>query len=194
MLIVGCGGVRPPPPEYPGSMIAAGELHSVLGDAFSIDQHVESHSEQGDYEFRAVLQKRGDTLTLVGLAPHGGRAFVLTQSGDEVSFESHMPRELPFPPRYMLLDVQRTFFRGIGGVQSDGEHEERIDGEEVSETWSEGRLRRRVYRRDDRPQSSLTIEYVDGMGENAAPSEVRIDNGWFGYRLVIRTLNYQAIN
>ena len=194
IVMAGCSGARPPPPEYPGAMTESSQLRSVLGASFAIDQHVTSESPQGTYEFRAVLQMQEGTLTLVGLAPHGGRGFVLTQRGEAIEFESHLPRELPFPPRYMLLDVQRTFFRGIGGVQSDGEHRESVDGEDVTETWSQGRLQRRAYHRDDRPQGDLAIEYEGGMGEGSAPSEVRIDNGWFGYRLVIRTLGFQPIN
>lgn len=193
LVTVACGGpprVRAPIREYPGALVPSEELRSLLGESFALDQQVTSESEHGRHEFRAVLQRRAGELVLVGLGPHGGRGFVLTQRGTEIDFESHLPEELPFPPRYMLLDVQRTFFRGLGGVREDGEHRETIDGEEVVERWSQGRLRSRIYRR---AEGELRIEYEGGMGEASAPTLVRLDNGFFGYRLTIRTLGLTPV-
>src|SRR5690606_32469212 len=109
-----------------------------LGEAFVLEQRVRSESLAGEYEFRAVLQKQGNDLVVVGLGPHGGRGFVLTQRGEEVEFESHLPRELPFPPRFMLLDIHRAFFKGLDGPLPDGEHRETRDGEEIVERWEGG--------------------------------------------------------
>lgn len=196
LFLVACGTQRPqePPREYPGVLARPSELHSPLGDAFALEQRVRSESPAGAHEFRAVLQKRGDELVLVGLGPHGGRGFVLTQRGTEVDFESHLPEELPFPPRFMLLDIHRTWFVGLPAPQEDGEHTETIDGEEIVERWEGGRLRERTFRRiDGEPPGVIRVEYEGGLGTETPPSIVRFDNGWFGYRLILTTLSHQTI-
>jgi hypothetical protein len=185
-----------PPAEYPGELAPPSSLRSpaALGDAFALDQHVVSESPQGTHEFRAILQKQDDTLTMVGLGPHGGRGFVLTQRGDEVTFESHLPRALPFPPRFMLLDVHRVWFMGLPGPLADGEHRGEIDGEEVVERWEGGRLRERTFRRlDGHPPGVIRVTYEGGLGGSEPPSAVHYDNGWFDYRLTITTLSHQRI-
>jgi len=117
LLLAGCGAAatptQRPPPAYPGALVAPSQLRSppALGEAFALDERVRAETPRGNQEFRAVLQKRGDTLVLVGLGPHGGRGFVLTERGDEVDFESHLPEELPFPPRFILHDIQRACAR-----------------------------------------------------------------------------------
>jgi hypothetical protein len=200
LALAACGAPpRPPegpPPEYPGALAAPSELRSPagLGEAFALEQRVRSEYPTGAQEFRAVLQKRGDALILVGFGPHGGRGFVLQQNGAEVAFESHLPRELPFPPRFMLQDVHRAWFRGLEGPRPDGEHRGVIDGEEVVERWAGGRLRERTFRRlDGAPAGVIRVTYEGGLGGEGPPERVVLDNGWFGYRLVLTTLSHQTI-
>jgi hypothetical protein len=146
------------------------------------------------HEFRAVLQKLEDTLVVVALGPHGGRAFVLTQRGDDVELESHLPRELPFPPRFMLMDIHRAWFAGLDGPLPDGEHRAERDGEEIVERWEGGMLRERTFRRlDGRPTGTIRIAYEPGLGGSGPPREVRLHNGWFGYTLTLTTLSHQRI-
>ncbi len=199
LFLVACGppaGVSGPPPEYPGELALPSTLRSPgLGESFALDQRVVSESPAGTHEFRAVLQKRDDTLTMVGLGPHGGRGFVLTQRGDDVQFESHLPEELPFPPRFMLLDAHRVWFMGLDGPLSDGEHRGVIDGEEVVERWEGGLLMERTFRRlDGHPPGVIRVTYEGGLGGPSPPSVVHYDNGWFGYRLTITTLDHQVID
>jgi hypothetical protein len=198
VVLASCGTQRPsgPPPEYPGTLAAPSTLRSPpgLGDAFALEQRVRSESPAGAHEFRAVLQKRDDELVLVGLGPHGGRGFVLSQHGTEVEFESHLPEELPFPPRFMLLDIHRAWFVGLEGPLADGEHREERDGEEIVERWEGGTLRERTFRRlDGRPDGIIRVEYEGGLGGERPPSVVTFDNGWFGYRLVLTVLSHQPI-
>jgi hypothetical protein len=167
---------------------------AALGDDFALEQRVRIEAAEGSWEFRAVLQKRGDTLVLVGFGPHGGRGFVLQQNGDEVELESHLPEELPFPPRFMLQDVQRVWFRGLEGPLPDGEHSETIEGEEVVERWEGGRLHERTFRRvDGEPEGLLRATYEGGLGGDEPPSSARFENGWFGYTLSVTTLSHQRI-
>src|SRR5690606_31057451 len=90
-------------PGYPGLLRSPGALPE--GD-FLWQQRVTAR--WGDEEaqgFDAALQRQGDTLTLVGLTPMGSKAFVVTQRGEALTFDNDSGRDMPFPPRYIMLDV-----------------------------------------------------------------------------------------
>jgi hypothetical protein len=166
-----------------------------------MEQEVTMTHAEGQNTFRAILQKRGDELLLLGLAPHGGRAFVLTQRGVDVTFESFMPEELPFPPRYILHDIHRTWFQGAGSAapDADGWREVQREGERVRErVGPEGVLERHFERLDGAPAGSIVVRYGAGLAEGA-PSAVRppdvttFENGWFGYTGSVRTLSWEAL-
>lgn len=201
VLLTSCGGGQPPverpAPSYPGPLAAPSTLTSpsALGDAFALEQRVRSEYPDGAQEFRAVLQMRGDSLVLVGFGPHGGRGFVLQQNDTDVEFESYIPRELPFPPEFMLQDIHRVWFRGLQGPLPDGEHRGTLDEEEVVEQWHDGRLMERTFRRlDDTPAGILRATYEGGLGGDAPPEVVRFENGWLGYTLILTTLSHQTID
>lgn len=196
LALVACGPPRPegPPPAPPGVLHAP----STYASDFAIDQRVTASFGEEAQSFRAVVEKNGDSLVMVALGPTGGRAFVLAQRGTEVSFESHLPRELPFPPEYMLFDVHRTWLVGLPGAPlPDGVHHGVIDEEEVDETWSGGRLTRRTFHRlDDHPPGLVTITYEGGLDprvDQPAPSRVVLESGWFGYRLELDQLTRHAL-
>jgi hypothetical protein len=196
LLLAACGGARPttPPPAPPGVLHAPSDYASD----FAIDQRVTAGFGEEEQSFRAVIEKRGDSLVMVALGPTGGRAFVLTQRGHEVTFESHLPRELPFPPEYMLLDVHRAWLVSLPGAPlADGEHTAEIDGEEVTEVWADARVQTRSFRRvDGTPAGLLTITFEGGLDprvDQPAPTRVVFDNGWFGYHLVLDQLTRSAL-
>ena len=199
LALASCGGPqRPegPPPEYPGRLHDPATLVSPagLGDAFALEHRVRTVYPDGEQQFRAVLQRTADRMVLVGFAPHGGRGFVLQHTAEGVEFESHLPQELPFPPEFMLRDIQRVWFLGLRGPLPDGEHRETIEGEEIVETWQDGRLRERTYRRvDDTPPGVQRATYEGGLGGDEPPPVVTFENGWFGYRLILTTLSHQTI-
>jgi hypothetical protein len=171
---------------------------SAYAGDFALDQTVTAVHAEGSETFRAVLEKRGDRLVMIGLGPHGGRAFVLTQRDGEIEFESHLPRELPFPPRFMLLDVHRTWLTGLDvPPPADGELREQIEGEERIDTWQGGRLLARSYRRlDGAIEGRIQITYEGGLSPDRSappPSRVTVDNGWFGYRLEIRGITLRPL-
>ncbi|MFK7992113.1 MAG: DUF3261 domain-containing protein [Sandaracinaceae bacterium] len=197
LVLAACGPPpRPPgpPPEYPGTLVEAGAIRSpaVLGDAFALEQRVQTIYPEGEQSFRAVLQRRGASVVLVGFGPHGGRGFTLQQEGGEVSFDSQLPGELPFPPEFMLHDVQRVWFRGLPGPMPDGEHEAQLDGETVTERWEGGRLMTRRFVRPGR-EGVISVDYGTGLGGDVPPETVRMDNGWFGYELVLTTLSHHRL-
>lgn len=174
---------------------------SSLGADFMMEQEVTMTHAEGEHTFRAILQKRGDELLLLGLAPHGGRAFVLTQRGQDVTFESFMPEELPFPPRYILHDIHRTWFQGTGDAPTNAEgwRELERDGERVRErVGTGGVLERHFERLDGAPAGSIVVRYGDGLAPGAPngarpPDEVTFENGWFGYTGRVRTLSWEAL-
>ena len=172
-----------------------------LGADFMMEQEVTMTHAEGQNTFRAILQKRGDELVLLGLAPHGGRAFVLTQRGDEITFESFMPEELPFPPRYILHDIHRTWFQSAGDAAPDanGWREVERDGERIREhVGPAGVTERHFTRLDGVPAGTIVVRYGDGLAAgapNAAqpPTETTFENGWFGYTGSVRTLSWEAL-
>lgn len=193
-LLASCGGrqvVQPAPGEdaYPTRL----REPASIGPDFAMQQEVTMSHAQGENTFRAVLQKQGDTLVLLGLAPHGGRAFVLTQTGTEVEFESFMPGELPFPPQYILHDVHRTWF--VNAPEGTVE----LDGERVTTRMENGRVVERLFERlDGRPEGTLRVTYEGGLQSSAPagaepPSTAVLHNGWFGYTATVRTLQWQTL-
>ena len=77
-------------------------------------QKLTATSPKGGGSFEAVLQKQPGTLTLVGLTPYGSRAFLLQQTKGDVQFTKYVPRELPFAPTFLLLDIHRVLATWIG--------------------------------------------------------------------------------
>ena len=160
---------------------------SELGGDFSLDHRITIRWQGREASFRGVMEKRGDTLTLVGLAPHGGRGFVLRQEGTEISFESQLPEALPFPPEHILMTLHRAWLLGIGtAALPDGEHRLERDGEEIVETWSGGRLTSRSFRvLDGTPSGLFEIGYEGGFDPSraSAPTRLTVRDGWIGYEL-----------
>ena len=139
-------------------------------------------------EFDAVLQKRGDTLLVVGLGPAGVRAFVMKQTSAGVTFEQRFGPALPFPPERILLDIHRVFFRTIPPpANGEGVTEAVVDGEAVRERWLGGALRERMIGRADVPGSEIvSIQFGEGcVVDQCSPKTVVLRNETRGYSLEI---------
>lgn len=189
--LTACAAARPAPPraQDPGAL----EDPARYEGGFMMRQRVEVTLPARTLRFEAVLQKQGGALTLVGLTPFGTRAFVLEQRGFEVTFTPTLPMELPFPARYMMIDIQRVFLRAAGhGAAGDGAREATVAGEQVRETWQGGRLMRRSFSRAG-DAGGAEADYEGGMLGRAAPRVVRYTNRWGGYALTITTLAQQAL-
>jgi len=188
-------GRRPPwepaAREYPGTLVSPS---TVPGD-FLARQVVKARYGETRIRFDSVLQKRGDTLTLLGLTPFGTRAFLLQQEGTDVNFTSYVDRVLPFPPYYILLDIHRALFIGVSsGPLADGLHTVSRNGEEIRERWMGGRVLERTFRRETGlPPGLIRITCKDGMLVGMPPSKLEFKNGWFGYDLTITTRSYEAL-
>jgi hypothetical protein len=161
---------------------------ATLGPDFTARQHVEASGHGRSGGFEAVIQKKGDTLVLIGLVA-GVRAFVLKEEGDHISFNQSFGPALPFPPEYAIIDVHRVYWKRLpraAEAPASGVVEGELDGEVVREVWSNGSLVERRFTRPGEFEGAVRIAY--GPGCTAArcfPASVRIDNEWFGYSVRI---------
>jgi hypothetical protein len=173
--------------DYPGTLQPA----STLATDMLLQQRVTATwGEDGQRGFDAAIQKQGDTLTVIGISPMGSVGFAMILRGTTVELRNDTMQDLPFPPRFILLDVQRTFYPWLGPGPSDGTREGNVFGERVHETWSHGRLaERRFQRLDGQPKGDIVITYdwTDEPADRLAPRHTVLHNGWFGYRLSIDT-------
>jgi hypothetical protein len=184
-LLAACGA---PPRTAPASLDYPCVLHPPreITPDIAVEQHVEVKKQDHHGSFDGVLQKRGDELLLVGLGPMGTRAFVLRQEGDAVRFEQSMGPALPFPPRNVLVDVHRAFFKRLPLDKTDGEQRGVLDDEEVTEVWKNGALLERRYERPSFRSGAVRVRYGPGCAaDRCEPQHVRIVNEWFGYEIMI---------
>jgi hypothetical protein len=192
-LALACATAPRRPPDlsdvdYPGLLRPA----SVLGPDVLWQQRVTvAWSRDEARGFDAAIQKQGDTLTVIGLSPLGTAGFVILRRGEELEYRNESGEELPVPPRFILLDIQRAFFPWLaetGAPRADGEHAGVMGDERVVEVVAGGRLlERRFTRLRGPPDGAIAIRYEWGPDGAVAPARAVLDNGWFGYRLTIDT-------
>lgn len=171
---------------YPGELRPAG----ALGFDVVWRQSVDVAWPEGSEGFDAAVQVQGDTLLVLALSPIGQPGFVLRLKGSEIAVENPGGVELPIPARFVLLDVQRTFFPWFADrpAFADGERAAEVSGETVRERWSGGRLaERRFARLDGVPSGEIRITYEWGDTGRDAPAHAVLVNGWCGYQLDVRT-------
>lgn len=182
-------------PGYPGELIPTAQM----GRDFIARQKLQGSFEEHEFAFDAVLQLHEGTLTVLGLTPFGTKAFVLTQTGAEVEFQALIEREIPFPPEYMMQDVHRAWLWHARLPWGDAPPDEpspsvEVAGERVTEQWGENGLVRRSFARlDGRPEGEIRIDYIGGHRSGRPAKQVILDNGWFGYRLEIRTTDWRLL-
>lgn len=175
---------------YPGTLVDTADM----GAPFMARQRVTAIHGEERHSFEAVLQLHDGALTMVALTPFGTKAFVLEQRGRAVTFNKLVERELPFEPRYILLDIHRAMFMGLGAPTADEERSAERDGELLTEVVANGRISsRRFTRLDGRPAGDIVIVFPQGARPGEPPPQVDFDNGWFGYRLSIETLSWQPL-
>jgi hypothetical protein len=114
LLAAGCTLFAPPPPppvvapklaDCPGTLVPTQELE---GD-WVILERARVFAPRVDEAYELVLQKKGPSLVLVGLAPWGAKAFAVTQIGVRTFPEAFLP-DLPVPPENVLRDLHRAHF------------------------------------------------------------------------------------
>lgn len=175
---------------------------AFFGD-FMLYHEIEIRYGETERTMQAVLQLRGDTLTLIGLTPFGTRAFVLRQQGDsEPEFTNYLSednetRNFGFDPRFILVDIQRTFIELIDGhPPENGERSACVGEEELVELWRDGRLLERRFRQRGRAErvGQFVVSYgAEGYRFGEEPSRIDIRNERLGYELTLRTLSFQEL-
>jgi hypothetical protein len=149
---------------------------------------VTSRYRDDEHSFDVVVEKVGPKLTVVGLTPFGSPAFALIQSGSHLELRAMVDRELPFPPRAVLVDINRVYL-GVADVpRADGWHVAERAAETVRERWAGGRLRERRFTRRGGPRGVIVVRYPGGMRGLTPPRRVSLSNGWYGYSLEIETV------
>lgn len=190
-ILGGCASSRAPreplPADgYPGVLRAA----STLGTDVLWQQTVTATWPAGEQGFDAALQVQGDELLVIGLSPIGQPGFLLRLVDEQITVENRSGMELPIPPRYVLLDVQRVFFPWLecAPTFTDGARVANVHGENVVERWRSGRLvERRFTRLDNEPPGEIRVDYEWGRDDWLAPTRAVLVNGWYGYSLEVRT-------
>jgi hypothetical protein len=170
-------GILPPPDAIPGT--------------FTVRQKIVARSTHGNGGFEGVLQKQPGRLTLLGLTPYGTRAFLLEQSAaGGVKLTSYIPRELPFSPEFIVMDIHRVLDEWLGArPTADGERGGTVRDEHVVERWKDGRLMSRTFApTSDAAHPITTISYEPPATPGSLPARVSLANARFGYSLVIETL------
>lgn len=188
----GGGGAVDPKADAARALV---DIATVPGD-FLARQRLSGHMGEHKLSSEVVLQKQGDVLTLIGLTPFGTKAFALIQRGLETEYTPFVEVALPFPPEMMLADIHRTLFVRTGeDLTGDGDRRAKLGDERVDESWSGGRLMRRVYkRRRGQPKGLIIIDYGEGMSGRTPPPVITIDNQRFGYAVTIETSTYQQLS
>ena len=185
----GCAHRAAPAPAAP----AARELPSpdAIPGTFTVRQKLTARSARGGGAFEAVLQKKPGELLLVGLTPYGSRAFLLRQTEGDVQLTSYLPRELPFPPTFILLDVHRVMDAWLGSAPASGERAGDVGAERVHERWRDGKLVERTFTRvaaarAGEPPGDIVITY-SGDGPAGLAALVTLDNRRYGYVLTVQS-------
>jgi hypothetical protein len=157
-------------------------------------------------------------MNLVGfrLALIAGAPTSAGEGAARIEFENRSGRALPFSAAHMLADVQRVFYPWLAepwpseasasGPDPDRVEPAGVDCPEGCErsgrqgavaVWERrvaGRLAERRFAIVGRLDAGeVRIRYADWQGEPAMPRRVELENGWFGYRLTIETLEATAL-
>ncbi len=186
-LVAACAHRAPPPAALPAPTAKDLPRPDAIPGTFTVRQKLAARSARGGGSFEAVLQKKPGEVLLVGLTPYGSRAFVLRQTDADVQFTSYIPRELPFPPTFILLDVHRVLDAWLGPGLVSGERSGTVGAERVDERWRDGKLvERRFTRVASDASNDLTITY-SGDGPAGLAARVTLENRRFGYTLTVES-------
>jgi hypothetical protein len=181
----------PVQPEYDGPMV---DPREIPWD-FLWRQRVSAKHGGSSGAFDAVVQKKGDTLLILGLTPFQTRGFSLTQNGTLFEYEQFVPFELPFSPKSVLIDIHRSFFFGLlEDLPPDGTRHLEWKNEHVADRVVSGRLRSRTFLNVGGPGGRITLSYgKEGYRPGTPPPLVLLTNEPYGYELQVRTTETQRL-
>lgn len=178
------------------STLGAGPLLPVdaAGPDFFYEQQITVRWPDGEREFSAVLQKVEDTLSVVALSPMGQPAFRIQLRDGEVTMEAFTDRTLPFPPEYIVADVQKSFFRWLEQPDEgfSGEQYGTYNELDIEEHFESGTLTTRAFARSDAPDAGQVVVSYRYDEREPLPA-VEIVNSWFNYTLNVTTTRVRSL-
>lgn len=120
---------------------------------------------------RGVVQRRGDRLDLLLLAPTGQRLLTVEARGRKVRARASVPALERLDPARLLDDVRWALFAGCPGTLPGPEVRCEVDGRQVVEARDDGG--RPVRREVRRGKSAIRIEFEDWSGASGCPEVPR---------------------
>jgi hypothetical protein len=181
---------------YPFTLLPPASLARDFMVRQSLSVSVLRDGKREGGKFDAVLQKRGDTLLVLGLGPMSTRAFSIEYRGGAIQFEQKFGPRLPIAPRAILVDVERVYLAHLPTPVEGftGRLTGTLGGELVTEDWAAGTLMKRWFERPDRFKEPLTIELGAGYTTALAdPHRIVLHNPWVGYDVTITSDGAEAI-
>lgn len=184
------------PFQEPGLRSALNQLQpaEALAAEFVLQQHVtiqwSSPSGPGEAEFDAALERKGDSLLLLGLGPMQRVGFELELRRKKIRFKNHTGREVPFRPEDILADVQRVFYPWIDPKKNcrNCQRTGLWGSLEIEEQLGPEHLKQRLFQVRGRPElGNVMIQYSGQALLGALPNKAEVQNDWFGYQLTIES-------
>ncbi len=192
-FVIALAACRPParsaPPDRPSDPVVLQDTRAIDVPPFVARQRVTARYGDRSHTFDAVLQLAGGRLTMLGLSPFGTKAFVLTQTGTDVHFETFVSLDLPFPPERILFDVHRALFWNArdGTVTADGRRRRVTPAFTIVERLDGRRVTTRTFL--DRAGHTLAIvRFSPPIRPGEIPRRVEIAAPPYGYDLRIDTI------
>ena len=192
LIVLSACAHKPPPPQVAPPTAAELPPPDAIPGEFAVRQKLTASSPKGGGSFEAVLQKTPGTLTLVGLTPYGSRAFLLQQTKGDVQFTKYVPRDMPFAPTFMLLDIHRVLDRWLGPPLAAGERSGQVGDETIRERWQDGNLIERTFTTvKSNPPGTITISYAGTTAGAPFATHITLRNARLDYRIDIDTVPFQ---
>ena len=171
-------------PHPPSSLLP---VEAYAGE-FEWRQRITASWGEKSSSFDAVLQKTKGELKLIGLGPMQSVVFEVRYTGRRVTLDNRSGRAFPFPPKFIVADIQRAFYPWLGPLPSCAicERSAQVLGWRVAERIASGQVReRRFHAPASRSDEDVVILYRYRSAASRVPSRAALKNPRYGYHLII---------
>jgi hypothetical protein len=158
------------------------------------EQNIEVSWPDGSQRFQAVLQKVNEELSIVAMNPAGQPAFRISLKDGKVSEEYFIDRRLPFPPEFIVSDVQKAFYPWFPAPEAErptDRETERV-GMRIEERYVDGKLHQRIFSYPNVPEREPTVVSYDWNVDGDVP-QVTVDNVRFDYSIEVETVSSRLL-
>jgi hypothetical protein len=146
-------------------------LPASFGRSIVIEQLLEGSARGERFQLHSQIEIDAEHMLVLGFTTFQTKAFVLRFDGKTVAFENFTERRMPFPPEFILSDIQKILWPTL----PDREGWNVVDD-------PAGKVRLVFYAR----QLVTRIQY---QGLSPIEGDVELVDLQYGYQLHIRTLN-----